>query len=94
MTHIPLTLLYASLTKFFLLSLLSIWYSNVSPDAEPPLLSAENTSFAGVPLLERAYTVFDETTLDRDWVVRNMLGGLAAGFGLRGMLVELLRLKR
>lgn len=28
--------------------------------------------------------MLDEDKLDREWVVRNILGGMAAGFGLRG----------
>lgn len=28
--------------------------------------------------------ILDEDSLDREWVVRNVLGGMAAGFGLRG----------
>ena len=35
-------------------------------------------------LAQRALEVLDDDRLDREWVVRNVLGGLAAGFGLRG----------
>lgn len=28
--------------------------------------------------------MLDEDKLDREWVVRNVLGGMSAGFGLRG----------
>jgi hypothetical protein len=28
--------------------------------------------------------ILDDDVLDREWVVRNVLGGMAAGFGLRG----------
>lgn len=28
--------------------------------------------------------MFDDDKLDREWVVRNVLGGMSAGFGLRG----------
>ena len=31
--------------------------------------------------------IFDESNLDREWLVRNILGGLAAGFGLRGTFI-------
>lgn len=31
-----------------------------------------------------ALEIWDEDKLDREWVVRNVLGGMAAGFGLRG----------
>ena len=30
------------------------------------------------------WNALDDDTLDRRWVVRNVLGGMAAGFGLRG----------
>lgn len=29
--------------------------------------------------------VFDDDKLDREWIVRNIVGGMSAGFGLRGM---------
>lgn len=32
-----------------------------------------------------ALEILDDDKLDREWVVRNILGGMAAGFGLRGM---------
>lgn len=31
-----------------------------------------------------ALQIFDDDRLDREWIVRNVLGGMAAGFGLRG----------
>lgn len=36
------------------------------------------------PMLHQIWNIFDDDFLDRDWVVRNVLGGMAAGFGLRG----------
>ena len=36
------------------------------------------------PLIVGTLALLDEDTLDREWVVRNVLGGMAAGFGLRG----------
>ena len=33
--------------------------------------------------------ILDEDKLDREWVVRNVLGGMAAGFGLRGLCSDL-----
>lgn len=36
------------------------------------------------PLIVRALEMWDEDKLDREWIVRNILGGMAAGFGLRG----------
>lgn len=38
--------------------------------------------------ITRALEIFDEDKLDREWVVRNVLGGMAAGFGLRGVLCD------
>lgn len=32
-----------------------------------------------------AVKILDDDRLDREWVVRNVLGGMSAGFGLRGM---------
>ena len=60
--------------KLFLLFLLVIW--------RPP----ESTSHHKDPneVLGRFLEIFDESNLDREWLVRNILGGLAAGFGLRG----------
>ena len=64
----PLALLYSSLTKLFLLALLAIW------GAPPP------APHHRLGLLD----VFADGALDRAWVVRNVLGGMSAGFGLRG----------
>lgn len=32
------------------------------------------------------FEILDDDKLDREWVIRNVLGGMSAGFGLRGML--------
>lgn len=80
--HIPLALLYASLTKFFLLFLLSIW-----PAVQSAPSSLKGPSYlADYPLLTYAWNMFDDLILDREWLVRNLLGGMAAGFGLRVVL--------
>ncbi|KAH9945416.1 Arv1-domain-containing protein [Epithele typhae] len=90
-SHIPLTLLYSSLTKLFLLFCLSIWRPNVHSDhpasgtASTTPLHPDATVFAH-PLFLQALALLDEDTLDREWVVRNVLGGMAAGFGLRVVL--------
>lgn len=80
--HIPLALLYASLTKFFLLFLLSIW---------PPMQSSPSSLkvpsyLADYPLTLYGWNIFNDLILDREWLVRNLLGGMAAGFGLRVVL--------
>ena len=81
-SHIPLTLFYSSLTKLFLLFCLSIWRPDVAATPLAPLHPSA-TAFPH-PLVARALALLDEDTLDREWVVRNVLGGMAAGFGLRG----------
>ncbi len=100
-SHIPLTLLYSSLTKLFLLFCLSIWRpdgakSRAPSDSQQPISDANSitpSSAAGLlpnatlfthPLVLAALELLDEDKLDREWVVRNVLGGMAAGFGLRG----------
>ncbi len=85
MSQVPLTIFYSSFTKFFLLSLLSIW------NTEAPILHSlpEPTLPPFVPTHPTAqlvWSMFDERIRDRHWVVRNVLGGMAAGFGLRGPL--------
>lgn len=36
------------------------------------------------PWVISVLTVLDDDKLDREWIVRNVLGGMATGFGLRG----------
>jgi hypothetical protein len=84
-----LTLLYSSLPKLFLLSLLSLWRPNLSrldpltDDAQVTGASLINEALAQGSLRPLA-NILDDDVLDREWVVRNVLGGMAAGFGLRG----------
>lgn len=77
---IPLGLFYSSFTKLFFLFLLTIW----QPSRVPPL-SPNNYD---VPLpFNLEFDILGATefmTDDREWVVRNVLGGMSAGFGLRG----------
>ncbi|KAI0734177.1 Arv1-domain-containing protein [Fomitopsis betulina] len=80
-SHIPLTLFYSSLTKLFLLFLLAIWRpAPVEPSAAVPLIAEQH------PLVDQALGLLDEDSLDREWIVRNVLGGMSAGFGLRVVL--------
>lgn len=92
-SHIPLTILYSSLTKFFLLFLLTIWTPQVQPPATlsplPPQYNA--THFFSNPVVVRALTALDDDKLDREWIIRNVLGGMATGFGLRGKVPFLQR---
>ncbi|EPQ54268.1 Arv1-domain-containing protein [Gloeophyllum trabeum ATCC 11539] len=89
LSHVPLTLLYSSLTKLFLLLLLSVWRP-VAGDSNSIDCSEAHTSpgycSSDQPVITAALQIFDEDKLDRDWVIRNVLGGMAAGFGLRVVL--------
>ncbi|KAG6865006.1 hypothetical protein C0991_005694 [Blastosporella zonata] len=80
---IPLTLFYSSLTKLFLLFLLTIW--RPTPSAADP-----NDKWGGELLLDNpivnAFKVFKDDQIDREWLIRNVLGGMSAGFGLRVVL--------
>jgi hypothetical protein len=81
---IPLTIFYSSLTKLFLLFLLTIWRPSAStPGGSPYNRDPSNYSST---LVTRALEIWDEDKLDREWVIRNVLGGMATGFGLRGPL--------
>ncbi|KZO96673.1 Arv1-domain-containing protein [Calocera viscosa TUFC12733] len=81
MTRISLSLLYSSLTKLFLLLLLSIWHTR-APSHGP------STSQALLPTLLPwlPADLLSDQTLDRAWVIRHLLGGFSAGFGLRVVL--------
>ncbi|KAI0090283.1 Arv1-like family-domain-containing protein [Irpex rosettiformis] len=88
-SHIPLTIFYSSLNKLFLLFLLTIWRpASTSPGLArhplPPQYNASNI-FTN-PMILGALEVLDDDKLDREWIVRNVLGGMAAGFGLRVVL--------
>lgn len=81
MSHIPMAIIYSSFTKSFLLFLLTIWRPSLSLPGNAPY------RFEGSykdPWILSALEIWDEDKLDREWVVRNVLGGMAAGFGLRG----------
>jgi len=81
---IPLTIFYSSLTKLFLLFLLTIWRPSASKPGGSPYYW--DPSYYSSPIVSRALEIWDEDKLDREWVVRNVLGGMATGFGLRGLL--------
>jgi len=96
LSHVPLTLLYSSLTKLFLLLLLSVW----KPTSSVTNTSIIHTSHSRIShesvnstttildnwVIQTALELLDEDKLDREWIVRNLLGGMAAGFGLRVVL--------
>ncbi|KAG1738441.1 Arv1-like family-domain-containing protein [Suillus paluster] len=81
---IPLTIFYSSLTKLFLLFLLTIWRPSASKPGGSPY--HWDSSYYSSTLVTRALEIWDEDKLDREWVVRNVLGGMATGFGLRVVL--------
>ncbi len=60
-----------------------MWHPDASPAAHdaPPL---HPDAVFTHPVITGALSLLDADTLDRAWVVRNVLGGMAAGFGLRG----------
>lgn len=45
-------------------------------------------------MTERAVSLLDDAVLDRAWVVSNVLGGMCAGFGLRGARISAFLLDR
>ncbi|KAG2132960.1 Arv1-like family-domain-containing protein [Suillus clintonianus] len=81
---IPLTIFYSSLTKLFLLFLLTIWRPSASKPGGSPYYW--DPSYYSSSLVTHALEIWDEDKLDREWVVRNVLGGMATGFGLRVVL--------
>lgn len=90
---ISLSLFYSSLTKLFLLLLLTIWLpaSSLPSSRTPNMLPWWVT--AGGNIVTEVFEILDDDKLDREWIVRNVLGGMSAGFGLRGIFfsVEPLR---
>lgn len=78
LSHIPLTLLYSSFTKIFLLLCLSIWRPEIAPITTP-----NHAEHANIPILNNLLNMLDEDKMDRHWLVRNVIGGISAGFGLR-----------
>ena len=63
-----------------LLAVLSVWGSQVQKGIPPP-----NYVYK-MPLDSQLWHLLDDDVLDRTWLVRNLLGGISAGFGLRGVL--------
>lgn len=67
---LPLAIFYSSLTKLSLLLLMSVWAPALS--TSPP---SDSIILNWIGILDG----------DKSWVVRNVLGGMACGFGLRGV---------
>ncbi|EGN99180.1 hypothetical protein SERLA73DRAFT_182054 [Serpula lacrymans var. lacrymans S7.3] len=83
---IPLTIFYSSLTKLFLLFLLSIWRPSGATFDQTSAQNMPYRTHFDNPFISGALEIWDEDKLDREWVVRNVLGGMTAGFGLRVVL--------
>lgn len=90
---IPLTLFYSSLTKLFLLFLLTIWTPASSSILQSHLQiqlswfnAFSNPLKVSSLIISVLSKVLDDDKLDREWVIRNILGGMSAGFGLRVIL--------
>ncbi|KAF8959622.1 Arv1-like family-domain-containing protein [Flammula alnicola] len=90
LSMISFSLFYSSITKLFLLFLLTIWLPTSTQSVhhvQNPLpewtkhISRNNSSFVA-----GALEILDDDKLDREWIVRNVLGGMSAGFGLRVIL--------
>ena len=84
-----MTLLYSSLSKLFLLFLLSIWKPSTTNSTQVFTERAKGTILAH-PVINSALEILDDDKLDKEWVIRNILGGMASGFGLRGVSFRLL----
>ncbi|KAG5726380.1 Protein arv1 [Termitomyces sp. T112] len=80
---VSLTLFYSSLTKLFLLFLLTVW-------CPTPSLTSLNEPWGGEYLydnvLVNALKVLSDEEINREWIIRNVLGGMSAGFSLRVVL--------
>ncbi|KAF8224168.1 Arv1-domain-containing protein [Tricholoma matsutake] len=83
---IPLSLFYSSLTKLFFLFLLTIWRPSSESIAPATSFNLSNTKFFSNTYLLDGFEMLDDDKLDREWAIRNVLGGMSAGFGLRVIL--------
>ncbi|CCA72054.1 hypothetical protein PIIN_05989 [Serendipita indica DSM 11827] len=77
-SHVSLALIYASLTKLFLLSLLVIWRPARPEQSSPAMVNGD--------LYHQILHVFDDDRLNREWLLRNLMGGMASGFAIRVIL--------
>lgn len=84
MSLVPLALFYSSITKLFLLFLLSVWRPSNEAVPAPAIQAPMFNESAWNHNLTTAFHFFDDNKIDREWIVRNILGGMSAGFGLRG----------
>ncbi|TFK27840.1 hypothetical protein FA15DRAFT_685719 [Coprinopsis marcescibilis] len=87
---VPLSLFYSSLTKYFLLFLLTIWPpAKSSPSDQQSTPTWPQIYFPDSAMIHQVFHTLDDRNLDKDWVVRNIMGGMSAGFGLRIVLDDL-----
>ena len=65
--------------------MLTIWKPSPAGPASDYAIGLPETlrSNEGV---RQIFHLLDDDRIDREWVVRNVLGGMSAGFGLRGSL--------
>lgn len=64
--------------------LLSIWRPSTVNSTQIFTERAKGTILAH-PIINSTLEILDDDKLDKEWVIRNILGGMAAGFGLRGI---------
>jgi len=69
--------------------MLALWKPSLSSIGYrgPSDSNAAARASSGLPsVVQSALSILDDDRLDRGWIVRNVLGGMAAGFGLRVVL--------
>ena len=91
---ISLSLFYSSLTKLFLLFLLTIWLPTTTSGPPLPKITNvlpewakhfwQNDGSSNSSSIIRVLEILDDDKLDREWIVRNVVGGMSAGSALRG----------
>jgi lipid intermediate transporter len=66
---------------------LTLWRPASASSQRPLPPQYDATNFFTNRIIIGAIEALDDDKLDREWIVRNVLGGMAAGFGLRGKLM-------
>lgn len=87
--QISLAIFYSSFAKLFLLLLLVI--ADPVPQSSSTFSSLPVDFLSGIHLSDdnrkavwNVYTFLDDDRIDRPWIVNTVVGGMSAGFGLRG----------
>lgn len=68
--------------------MLTIWRPSTIPIPPPSFEAAflqSNTSWN--EFARRAFVALDDDKIDKEWFIRNVVGGMSAGFGLRGLYI-------